>query len=101
MRNKAMNRKESPIIRENLLGRLVNRQVFSWPGEKQSTIQEKINFYAQLEAKQKMLALNQALTSSPKTALQKVRPRAESWQFGELLDHTKPGQRYPLKGFWR
>jgi len=82
-----------------LLGRLMKRRVFLWPEENQATIGELVENNVQQEARQRIETLNQSINLSPQKVLEKVRPRAESWQFGELLDHTEPGQSCLLMSF--
>lgn len=81
--------KEILATSENLLRRLLSRRLFPWPEEKQTTVGEKIAASAQQEAKETITTLNQELTLSPRAVIDKVTPRAESWQFEALLDHIK------------
>ena len=92
--------KERLQTEQDLMEWLMGREVFSWPEEGKSTIREIIFQNASQEAKEKITTLNQEIRLSPQVVIEKFKPRAESWQFGELLDHIKLKREQRLSSFW-
>lgn len=82
-----MSRENQPV-KEDLLGRLLDRLTFPWSEEEQMTIREKITAEAGKEANEKIARLTQDFAISPLNVVEKIRPRAASWQLEKLLGHT-------------
>lgn len=80
--------KERLTIPNNLLQRLLESRVFAWNLKTSITINDYLFNSARKRSKDRIVTLEQDLTVSPKTAIQKVKPRAETWQYAKLLDHT-------------
>lgn len=99
LKKQTMNNKEKLPVKDDLFGRLLNRQLFPWPNESSSTINNKIRKSAKNEAKSTIEALSRNLKLSPRSVLDKVLPRATSWQFPELLDHIMLKRAYRLGNF--
>lgn len=86
---------------ENLLGRLLSRQVFLWPGEETPiTVGEKISGASRQEAQSKIDNLNASIVLNAEGVIAKIALRAATWQFESLLDHTLLKRRvYRLSSF--
>lgn len=82
-----MTNKEMLMQNDGLLGRVLNRQVFAWPEESPTTIRKKIALRAQNAAEEKIITLNQSIALKPSSVIEKVSPRADSWQYLQLLGH--------------
>lgn len=76
------------IINNSCLSRLLNRPAFAWKESKRETIEERLEKSSSEEARGRIAALNEAQILTPKQVLEKVQPRAASWDFKTLLDHS-------------
>lgn len=73
---------------EALFGRLLDRQMFPWEN-KQRAIGEAIITRSKLQAKETLAQLNQGVGLRASEVIERIEGRAESWNYGEFLDHLR------------
>ncbi|KKP48008.1 MAG: hypothetical protein UR39_C0002G0111 [Candidatus Woesebacteria bacterium GW2011_GWA1_33_30] len=71
---------------ELLFGRFLDRQLFPWSNQIVS-LAESIKSDIQLEVDSTILRLNQNKSVVAKQIIEKIRSRAESWNYIKYLDH--------------
>lgn len=85
MIKKYMNKEQ--LVTENLFYRLLPSPTFSWDRESSLTIGKKISMESRLEAKADIEEIKRNQSLSPSSAINKITPRALSWQYTKFLDH--------------
>lgn len=90
---------ENNLNKEEMLKRLLDRQAFPWSEGVTFTIGDLISASAQKEAARTIETLNQGISLSPAQVITKVKPRAASWQFPQLLDPYSDNAELPLEDF--
>ncbi|MDP3955341.1 MAG: hypothetical protein Q8Q15_03200 [bacterium] len=89
MEQETTNTDTEKLNNTNLLGRLLNRPVFAWTEEQQTTFRQKIMTNSQREAVERVNTVSQDITLSPTKVIEKIRSKVDSWQTEKLLDHSK------------
>mgnify|MGYP001589503444 FL=1 len=82
-----MNRKEIINI-DVLFGRLLDRQLFPWENDT-VTIYQSILESSQVETRDTIDKLKQFSNITANTVIDKIRGRAESWDYNKYLDHLR------------
>ncbi len=91
MKNKnmeIMKNQEIIIDNENAFRRLLDRQVFPWENQIK-TVNETILTNARLKARETLSQLQEVANIKGSQIIEKISGRAESWKYGEYLEHTR------------
>lgn len=91
--------KQEVIDTDQLLRRLLARPTFQWDNSEPATIEQVIKASSQAEARKQITLLNKDSQLTSSSVMDKVTPRAASWQFQDLLTPYRQQQFESLEEF--